>query len=50
MSYYDKFNENLVLIKSLRNPDLRERHWATIKELTNMHDIQDEKTTLNMIL
>ncbi len=42
---YKTFREKLPLLQILRNPDLRERHWTSIKELTAFTDILSEKMT-----
>jgi len=42
---YKRFRDKLPLLQILRNSDLRERHWVSIKELTGFNDILSEKIT-----
>lgn len=37
----------MPLIMILRNGDLRDRHWQSIKELTGFRDILSDKITFN---
>jgi hypothetical protein len=30
---YAIFSEHMPLVKALRNPDLRERHWVSIRDI-----------------
>lgn len=46
---YQTFAEHLPLIKALRNPDLRERHWVSIRELIAINP-QSEEVSLKMLL
>lgn len=46
---YETFAEHLPLIKALRNPDLRERHWVSIRELIAINP-QSEEVSLKMLL
>jgi hypothetical protein len=38
------------LIKALRNPDLRERHWVIIENITGVEKIRSEEITLKEVL
>jgi hypothetical protein len=44
---YVHFRDKLPLIQILRNTDLRERHWNSIKELTGFTDILSDKITFH---
>jgi hypothetical protein len=44
---YAQFRDKLPLIQILRNTDLRERHWNSIKELTGFTDILSDKITFH---
>lgn len=46
---YNQYSENLPLIKALRNPDLRERHWLSIREILVL-DPLEESTSLKTLL
>lgn len=46
---YSQYSENLPLIKALRNPDLRERHWLSIREILVLNPLE-ESTTLKTLL
>lgn len=38
---YGEFRQYLPLINSLRNPDLRERHWAKISEVAHVESLNE---------
>ena len=46
---YNTFAEHMPLIKALRNPDLRERHWISIRELIATNP-QDEDVSLRKMI
>lgn len=46
---YNTFAEHLPLIKALRNPDLRERHWISIREIIAINPLDDEVSLKKLI-
>ncbi len=46
---YAGYAEHLPLVRCLRNPDLRERHWSTIRDILAA-DPQAETTSLRLLL
>ncbi|KAI9331944.1 dynein heavy chain and region D6 of dynein motor-domain-containing protein [Obelidium mucronatum] len=46
----EKFKVHLPLITVLRNPGLRERHWAAMTEIVGQNIYPDENTSLTKIL
>ncbi|KAJ3238670.1 Dynein heavy chain 3, axonemal [Chytriomyces hyalinus] len=46
----EKFKVHLPLISVLRNPGLRERHWAAMAEIVGQNIYPDENTSLTKIL
>lgn len=50
MLKYEGFCASLPLIKILRNPDLRDRHWTIIEKITGIANIRSDSITLREVL
>lgn len=46
---YSTFAQHLPLIKALRNPDLRERHWGSIRSIIAINPQESEMSLKRLI-